>query len=126
MESRRFEEMGRRWADTAHTTELQRAGLTRFPSSVASSVSDDATEAGQHIEGKRSANKKAELGCFLFWRMSPHPSGAVFFASHETPLPIQAFAKDPHLTHFELHPGGSASASGSLGSSFLSNSSTLR
>ena len=34
MESRRFEEMGRGWADTAHTTELQLA-------SVASSVSDD-------------------------------------------------------------------------------------
>ena len=28
--------------------------------------------------------------------MSPLPSGSVFFASHETPLPIQAFAKDPY------------------------------
>ncbi len=60
MESRGFEEMGRGWgwADT-----------------------DDATEAGHAIGGTRSANKKAELGGFLFCTMSPLPSGSVFFAT---------------------------------------------
>ncbi len=52
----------RGWADTAHTTELQRACLTRFPSSVVSSVSDD--RAGDGV-GPLALRSRPPMGVFV-------------------------------------------------------------
>ena len=108
--SHRFEERGRGWADTAHATELQRAdmkgeGMRTYDRNIgtetwARACSSDRIFLSSILLSKLRALFVALVVLCSVGRIGPSPPNPPI----RTPHPIQAFAKDPDLTHFQLHP----------------------